>query len=655
MCGFCGFVGFRNMTTDTVIQTIKTMSATISHRGPDDSGVWCDQETEIVFGHQRLAIQDLSKAGGQPMLSNNGRYVIVFNGEIYNHKGLRAEISKTYSANKVNQRWHGHSDTETLLACFEAWGVKDTLNKLSGMFAFALWDKEEKTLYLSRDRFGEKPLYYGFQNGVFLFSSELKALRKHPSFEGVINRKAVALQMRYNYIPTPFCVYENIYKLEPGKLMIVKDGAIARIENFWSADDAVINGKRNPFSGSELEAVSELDALLTNSVQEQMISDLEVGAFLSGGIDSSLIAAIMQKNSTKKVKTFSIGFEENGFDESPYAKTIAQHIGSSHSELYVSAADALNVIPKLPEIYDEPFSDSSQIPTFLVSKLAKSKVTVALSGDAGDELFCGYNRYLFTEKLFRRLEPMPYSLRLLTAYLLENTPAMAVNSICNSVSTLFSGSRIPANMGDKLLKSTHLLRSAALEDVYGKLISHWPNPEDVVLGCEHFNSDGLTENQAYQNISNIEKMMLLDTKNYLPDDILVKVDRAAMSVSLETRIPFLNKGVFEFAWSLPQSMKVKNGESKWVLRQLLKHYIPGELFERPKMGFGIPIGQWLRGPLRDWAEGLLCENRLRAEGILEPNAIRKKWAQHVSGRQSHQYQIWNVLMFQAWLEQESKN
>lgn len=659
MCGFAGFLGHGSASmhpSHALFQHLAVaMAQQIAHRGPDDSGVWVDAETGIALAHRRLSILDLSSAGHQPMVSAGDRYVMVFNGEIYNHLELRRELEtgslpidmQPHPSSKV---WRGHSDTETLLAGFEAWGVEVTLKKTVGMFAIALWDRAERTLCLARDRMGEKPLYYGWQDGTFLFGSELKALKAHPAFRAEINRDALTLQMRHNYIPAPYSIYRGIAKLQPGCLLTV---SMSRREPcvmpYWSTKQAVVDGLRQPFLGSVGEAVDALDKLLKEAVSRQMMADVPLGAFLSGGVDSSAIVALMQAQSGRPVKTFTIGFREKGYNEAEHAKAVARHLGTEHTELYVSPKEAMDVIPRLPTLYDEPFSDSSQIPTFLVSQMTRQHVTVSLSGDAGDELFGGYNRYFWAKALWRKLERFPPSVRRALAISITRVPSSKWNNLFSMMSPLLPKRLRYANPGHKLHKLSELLSAQRPEQIYHRLVSHWEHPEDIVIGASE-PSTALTNDAEWPEFVDFEhRMMYLDAITYLPDDILVKVDRAAMGVSLETRVPFLDHRVVEFAWRLPLSMKIRDGQGKWILRQVLYKYVPKELIERPKMGFGVPIDSWLRGPLRDWAEELLSPSRLLQEGYFNPIPIRAKWDEHLSGQRDWHYYLWDVLMFQAWL------
>ncbi len=650
MCGLAGFLG--GITgADSAETFLRRMTGKIIHRGPDDGGYWSDGEQRIGLGHRRLAIVDLSSAGHQPMQSATGRYVIAFNGEIYNHLDLRADLRQCGHA----PAWRGHSDTETLLAGFENWGIQDTVKRCIGMFAIATWDRDTYTLTLARDRLGEKPIYYGWQGqgnaSVFLFGSELKALKAHPAFKAEIDRNALCLLMRHNYIPAPYSIYQGIKKLEQGCLLsISRAHRELKVAQYWSAGETAMAGCLKPFAGNAKQAVDELEVLLKSAVRQQMVADVPLGAFLSGGIDSSTVVALMQAQSDRPVKTFTIGFNECGYNEANHAKAVAAHLGTDHTELYVTPEQAMDVIPRLPSLYSEPFSDSSQIPTFLVSQLARQHVTVSLSGDAGDELFCGYNRYLLANRLWKKLSLLPNSSRRLASSGLTTISPSRWNALLGSVQGFLPVSLRQANLGDKLHKAAKVLASSSLEELYLGLVSHWDDPASLVIGA-HEPLTVLTGNgPKLTGLDEIQRMMALDTLTYLPDDILVKVDRAAMGVSLESRVPFLDHRVVEFAWRLPQSMKLRDGVGKWALRQVLYRHVPRELIERPKMGFGVPIDSWLRGPLREWAEGLLNEARLRREGYFNPAPIRQKWAEHLSGQRNWQYHLWNVLMFQAWLE-----
>lgn len=647
MCGFSGYLSACVARGDSGHKDLRRMCDAIANRGPDSEGYWADPESGIALGHRRLSILDLSTAGHQPMVCHTGRYVIAFNGEIYNHLDLRAELEKVDAGGVAYGGWRGHSDTETLLSGFAAWGIRATVERCIGMFAFAVWDRRDRILTLGRDRLGEKPLYFGWQGqgekACFLFGSELKALKAHPAFSAEINRDALCLLMRLNYIPAPHSIYQGVNKLNPGSLLSISlDCREPVIESYWSLAEVAVAGNRSPFADSADAMVDELESLLRSAVRQQMMADVPLGAFLSGGIDSSTVVALMQAQSARPVKTFTIGFSEEGYNEAAHASAVARHLGTDHAELYVTPQQALNVIPKLPSVYCEPFADSSQIPTYLVSQLARQHVTVSLSGDAGDELFCGYNRYQMTAGLWGKVSRLPRPLRQLAASLITAVPPAAWDKL---------GAVLPlSRVGDKLHKGAALLGSRNVANLYRGMVSHWSDPASVVLGATETDTVLSGAAPALQGLGDVERMMALDMLSYLPDDILVKVDRAAMGVSLETRVPFLDHRVVEFAWSLPLGYKLRGGVTKWPLRQVLYRYVPRELIERPKMGFGVPIDHWLRGPLRDWAETLLAEPRLRAEGYFNPEPIRRKWAEHLSGQRNWQYHLWNVLMFQAWLD-----
>ncbi len=661
----CGITGFLPCPPDDAALSIKQMTDALQHRGPDNSGIWLDQEHGVGLGHRRLAIVDLSPAGHQPMHSASGRYVIVFNGEVYNHLSLRKQLEAGGALQRV---WQGHSDTETLLACFETWGITKSLQNFVGMFAFAVWDRQKRQLTLTRDRMGEKPLYYGWCNGSFIFGSELKALRRYPGFTNAIARDVLPLYLRSSYIPAPYSIYQGIYKLESGCMLTVDatglyiDPASAPhtpckntgwiLQRYWSLHDQ-IKKRESGIILDERDALSSLETALAESVRIQSRADVPLGAFLSGGIDSSLIAALMQGQATQPIKTFTIGFEEDGYSEAVYAKAVAEHLHTEHTELYLNAAQAMEVIPLLPTLYDEPFADSSQIPTFLVAQMARQYVTVALSGDGGDELFGGYNRYLWAPKIWQKISWMPYGLRQHICRLLIRASGM-------DLWTRYWGgsSRISiALAGEKLQKLGQRLQDVRdIDDFYQSLVSEWQAPEDMVLFGQEPDTL-LTDRGRWPQLERVEeRMMYLDAMTYLPDDILCKVDRAAMGVSLETRVPFLDHRVVELAWRLPLHMKIRDGQGKWPLRQLLYKYVPRALIERPKQGFAIPLGEWLRGPLRDWAEHLLNPVRLSEQGYFRSEPIRQKWQEHVTKKRNWEHSLWSILMFQAWLEtQQEKN
>jgi asparagine synthase (glutamine-hydrolysing) len=652
LCGIAGFLGgFICQEDDTYL--LRRMTDAIRYRGPDDHGTWSESASRIGFGHRRLAIVDLSLSGHQPMVSASGRYVIAFNGEIYNHMNCRDLLAST----GVNLAWRGHSDTETLLAGFEAWGIHAMIERCIGMFGFAVWDRQTSTLTLGRDRLGEKPLYYGWQGSgqqsIFLFGSELKALKAHPAFSAEIDRNALCLLLRHNYIPAPHTIYRGIFKLEAGCLLTVSLAQQEpKVVRYWSAAAVAEAGCAAPFSGTPTRAVDELEVLLKSAVEQQMMADVPIGAFLSGGIDSSTVVALMQAQASRPVKTFTIGFNEKGYNEAVHAKAVAKHLGTDHTELYVSPQQAMDVIPRLPTLYCEPFSDSSHIPTFLVSQLARQQVTVSLSGDGGDELFCGYNRYLLTNKLWQKLSVLPTGSRRLAARGLTGLSPARWNALLGPLKGLLPSTLRQANLGDKLHKAAGVLASGSVDALYLGLVSHWDDPASVVIGGKEPPTLLTGNTPGLNGLDDIQRMMALDALTYLPDDILVKLDRAGMGVSLEGRVPFLDHRVVEFAWTLPQSMKLRDGVGKWVLRQVLYRHVPKELIERPKMGFGVPIGDWLRGPLRDWAENLLDEARLQRDGYFHPGPIRRKWDEHLSGARNWQYDLWDVLMFQAWLAEQ---
>ena len=644
MCGFAGFLDSCAGLPESEWQAVLfSMVQAITHRGPDDWGVWTDTDAGLALAHCRLSILDLSSAGHQPMISPSGRFVIAFNGEIYNHLDLRKELAV--------HAWRGHSDTETLLAGFDAWGVASAVKRVIGMFAFAVWDKTNLTLTLARDRLGEKPLYYGWHGETFLFGSELKALKPHPAFRTEIDRNALALLMRHNYIPAPYSIYHGIYKLLPGSLVTIsQQNRNSQPQRYWDARQVVADGLAQPFSGSPDDAVDALDNLLRDAVAKQMVADVPLGAFLSGGVDSSTIVALMQAQSSRSVKTFTIGFFEEGYNEAEQAKAVSRHLGTDHTELYVTPQQALDVIPLLPTLYDEPFSDSSQIPTFLISQMTRQHVTVSLSGDAGDELFGGYNRYVLGQRLWDKVSRLPVNVRMALARMITGVSPEGWNRLLGPVQTLLPMGLAQANIGDKLHKGSGVMMAKTPTDLYCLLVSHWLQPANLVLGATEPPTILTASGLQPQTDHFVHQMMALDMLTYLPDDILTKVDRAAMGVSLETRIPLLDHRVVEFTWSLPLGYKVRDGVGKWPLRQVLNKYVPKELIERPKMGFGIPIDSWLRGPLRDWAESLLNESRLKQEGFFNPGPIRQKWAEHLSGKRNWQYHLWDVLMFQAWHE-----
>lgn len=638
----CGLVGILALNSSIHTEHINAMLDIINHRGPDDFGIWFDDKKQIALGHKRLSILDLSALGHQPMHSHCGRYVISYNGEIYNFLAIRKDLEK------IGVEFISHSDTEVILAAIAHYGIEATLKKINGMFAFAVWDKELKKLYLARDRLGEKPLYYSLINNEYIFASELKSFQVYPGFNAEIDRDNLGLYLKYNYVPAPYSIYRNVFKLKPGSYLTIdlnsKDLPTPR--DYWSVTEVV---QQRRTTGSDNDIIQQAHELLLSSIKSRMVSDVPLGVFLSGGIDSSLITALMQANSNIPVKSFTIGFNEADYNEAEYAKKVAAHLGTDHTELYINSSDALDVIPKLPFIYDEPFADSSQIPTYLVSKLTREHVTVCLSGDGGDELFGGYNRYLLSHKLWQKIKLIPQPLRSLIAKSITTISPSGWDKAPELIKKFLGAN---SALGDKLHKLASVLNVKQASEIYQLLISQWNETSSLVLGAKPITMDC----KISSSLTNFtEQMMCHDMLHYLPDDILVKVDRASMAVSLESRAPFLDHEIVEFAWRLPLNMKIRDKKTKWLLREILYQYIPRELIERPKMGFGVPIDSWLRGPLRDWAENLLAQKRLEEEGYFIPKLIRAKWEEHLSGKRNWQYHIWTILMFQAWLDQQKRN
>jgi asparagine synthase (glutamine-hydrolysing) len=666
MCGVAGFIYQTSAGPSDLQQRVRRMTSAIHHRGPDDVGTWFGLEDGVALGHRRLSIIDLSPAGHQPMASAHDRFIIVFNGEIYNTRELKAELESTGGA----PAWRGHSDTEILLACIEYWGLEEALKRTVGMFALALWDKRDRTLHLTRDRFGEKPLYYGWIDGSFVFASELKAIRGFSGSKPDVCREALAQYLRFTYVPAPRSIYKGIYKLEPGCLLSVGRAApkiapaeplrapgsygSATMRRWWSLSHTVKAGAEDLIT-DERAAIELLEETLTEAVRLQSIADVPLGAFLSGGVDSSMIVALMQRQASKPVRTFTIGFEEREFDESSHARAVAAHLGTIHSEMYVSSADARAVIPMLPRMYDEPFADSSQIPTHLVCRAAREHVTVALSGDGGDEIFGGYNRYFWGPRIWNHVSWLPYPVRRSLGAAISTIPVQSWDAANDAVSRFVPRLRSLSRAGDKAHKLAARLNVVRQrEDLYLTLVSEWQNPEKVLAGAGVQEPRGLLSDPLPMTGVEDERlqMMYRDTLTYLPDDILCKVDRAAMSVSLETRVPFLDHRVAELAWRLPVSMKIRDGVGKWAMRQILYKYVPKNLIERPKAGFGVPVGDWLRDSLRDWAEELLSERSIAAAGFFEPDIVRDAWRDHLLGRRDHTHRLWSILMFQAWLRSD---
>lgn len=640
MCGLVGFWDFKAETSKVELLAIgQKMGKAISHRGPDSEDAWCDETIGLTFSHLRLAIVDLSEAGHQPMISRSGGSVIVYNGEIYNAPELRALLGVE------GIHFRGHSDTEVILEACERWGVEATCQKLIGMFAFAFWDKNTQKLFIARDRLGIKPVYWGLNQGVLFFGSQLKSFKEHPKFKPDIDKDALTSYFRFNYVPTPVSIFKNIQKLSPGSILSVERSQKITESRFWDLQDVVATGKEIQLKHSRSDGVlvEACDSLLRDAVKRRMVADVPLGAFLSGGVDSSTVVALMQAQSDRPIKTFTIGFNETGYDEAKHAAAVAKHLGTEHHELYLASQDAQAIIPDIPNWCDEPFADVSQIPTYLVSQLARQHVTVSLSGDGGDELFAGYNRYFVGQKLWPRLKLLPYWLRYLSAHGIRQVSPNTWDGFSKILPSRFR----PRLMGDKVHKLADILSVPNAEVFYKKLVSYWEDPADLVIGGSE---SVLYPWNRKSESAFIETMQMMDTLTYLPDDILTKVDRASMAVSLEARVPLLDHRVVEFAYGLPMDVKIRNGQGKWLLRQVLNKYVPNNLIDRPKMGFGVPIDQWLRGPLREWAENLLSQQRLESEGILNPVRIRERWSEHLSGQRNWQYSLWGVLMFQAWQE-----
>jgi asparagine synthase (glutamine-hydrolysing) len=634
VCGIAGYFTIHSRRSkDESTALAAKMADAMEHRGPDSSGVWVDEGIELALAHRRLSIIDLSINGSQPMHSRRGLYVIVFNGEIYNHRELRQELVS------LGEVFRGHSDTEVILAGCETWGVERTIKRCVGMFAIALWDVRAKELHLIRDRMGEKPLYYGWQKDTFLFSSELKAMRKHPDFQGEIDRNALSLYFRHRYIPTPYSIYRNVHKLEPGTILRVPIGTAfhegtredGEKRAYWSLKEAVEEGDSKAYEGTVSDAVSALEALLIQSIQGQMIADVPLGAFLSGGIDSSTVVALMQKLSTQPVNTFCIGFQEKGFDEAVDAKRVAQYLGCNHTELYVTPRQARETVPVMPQLYDEPFADPSQLPTFLVSQLARKDVTVSLSGDGGDELFYGYRTYSLLSQRWKIARWTHIEGRLVQ------------NAVLKLLQWIWKADQ------RRLAVARSLLVSHTDIDLYRSMVSIISDPCGLVPHS-HEPATVLTAKGSWPNIASRQnRVMALDALSYLPDDVLVKVDRAAMACSLETRIPLLDHRIVEFAFRLPFDVKFHQGITKWPLRQILFKHVPPRLVERPKKGFSLPLAGWLRGELKEWMRDSLHHDTIREDGILDVGTVEGYLSEHLSGRWDHSEILWNLLMFQCWL------
>ena len=646
MCGITGFIS-TNLAKNSFQENIRCMTNKLEHRGPDYKGIWFDSNSGIAIAHRRLSIVDLSKAGHQPMLSECKKYYIVFNGEIYNHNYLRKELPDTI-------KWRGRSDTETLINGISYWGIEKTLSKIVGMFAFALWDIKQKKLTLVRDRLGEKPLYFGFRGKTMLFASELKSIESFPESSPNINQNSLEEYLKFGYIRAPNTIYEKIFKLSPGNyiefsLEDVIKGNIPKSSRYWSLESTIRNKNSNLFFGSEIDAIYQLENLLKESISGQLLGDVPIGAFLSGGIDSSAVVSIMQNQSSNPINTFTIGFEELAFDESKSAKDISSFLGTNHNEFFLSPSDALNIIPKLSEIYDEPFSDVSQIPTYLISQFSSKQVKVCLSGDGGDELFCGYSRHTAVPNIWRILKKIPFSLRKFIINFIQFFPPSSWDSFYYSFSFLLPRHLKINFPGLKIYKISELMNSNTIYEIYLSLVSSWSNPKDILLNSNPLKTNFDSDFRKFNLNDYSHQIMYLDSINYLPNDILVKVDRAAMASSLETRLPLLDHRIVEFAWSIPLKFKVKNNYNKWILRQVLKKYLPDFILDRPKTGFGVPIGEWLRGPLRNWAHELLNEELINSQQFFSFKPIKEKWQRHLSGKSDYSKELWTILMFQSWL------
>ena len=653
MCGINGLVYLpKNLGAEDLRARSQSMSDRLAHRGPDDSGHWVDTENGVALGHRRLSILDLSAEGHQPMISADERYVLVFNGEIYNFKNIRGQLEQN------NHVFRGHSDTEVLLAALQHWGLEKTLQSIQGMFAFALWDQKYKTLSLARDHVGKKPLYFGHAGQSFVFASELKAIAALPDFERNINRNALSLFMRHNYVPAPWSIYNHIFKLTPGSFItldfskaVPKDSALLdNVKQYWSVYDVAHLGQKNLYAGSFEDAADTLDHMLKEAVQDRMIADVPLGAFLSGGIDSSLVVALMQAQSDTKIQTYAIGFEEAAFDETRHAESVARHVGTDHTTFMVTADETRDVIPQLPDIYDEPFADISQIPTWHVCRLARQNVTVALSGDGGDESFAGYDRYVQAQSLSRRVLDTPTFIREPLGALIRFIPPSLWDVLLSPARGVLKNATGRDITGHRLHIASSLLGARTYDELYFLIMSHWKNPDTIVKGASEPRNSGKVPDLR----DHIHTSMLYDSMAYLPDDILVKVDRASMAHGLEVRAPLLDKNIIEWAWQLPLEYKYQPGNQKKILKAVLNRYVPRSITDRPKQGFGVPMGSWLHGPLRDWAESLLSEDALARYDLFHAAPIRKIWNEHLSGRRDWNYYLWDVLMAQAWTERWKK-
>lgn len=642
MCGFVGFIDLKKSTrVERLNNLINLMTDRIIWRGPDSKGIWSNAKNGIALGHRRLSVIDLSNHGHQPMLSNCGSYVLAYNGEVYNFIEIRHKLRKE------GVKFKSESDTEVVLEACLNWGVQRALRQFNGMFSFAFWDIKNERLTLARDRLGIKPLYWGKCSETIFFGSQPSTFEKHPNWNGEINKSSVASFLRHNYVPSPNSIYSNVQKLMPGHFLEIQKGKVISNQSYWHLD--ILSQKSNASSNiSENEALEQFSVLLSNSIKSQMVADVPLGAFLSGGIDSSLVVALMQEHSANKIKTFSVGFENKNYDESDFAQQVAENLKTDHHKLTLNSKTAFECIEKIPEWFDEPFADSSQIPTYFVSKMARKEVTVVLSGDGGDELFAGYNRYFWANKIWKNIRYIPYATRNLSAQLIKSLPHDQWDALGQFASKFVEIKQL----GNKAHKAADILSLRSSDEIYLNLISQWKDPSSVMLdGFEHYSQIRYFSDQI-PNSTLMTKMQYLDLKTYLPDDILTKVDRSSMAVSLEARVPLLDHKLVEFAFSLPEKMRIKNGQSKWILRKVLSDYLPKELIDRPKMGFGIPLGDWLRSDFRDWAEDLLDKRKLDEGGYFSSEKVRQIWSEHVKNTGDFHYQLWPILMFQQWLERQ---
>jgi asparagine synthase (glutamine-hydrolysing) len=640
MCGITGFLDSKNQNTkEKNLRILLEMTHELTQRGPDAFGVWSDKEEQVFFGHRRLSIIDLSEHGAQPMVSSSTRYAITYNGEVFNAPELREDLKK------CGMHFKGYSDTEVVLAACEVWGIHNACNKFNGMFAFALWDSLEKKLFLVRDRIGVKPLYWGIQHGILFFGSQLKSFLKHPEFRPKVSLDAVSLYLKFNYITAPHTIYQDFHKVNPGCMVIIDHQLNTKELPFWQFSDFVAP-EISLSSMNEEESTETLEVLLKDSVHKRMISDVPIGAFLSGGVDSSLIVSLMQSLSGKPVKTFSIGFKEESYNEAKYAKAVANHLGTDHHELYLNSTQALDIIPNLSSFYDEPFADISQIPTYLVSRQAREQVTVCLSGDGGDELFCGYDRYLIAQKLYIFHRLLPRFIKSSLAKTISHLTPHQWQKIFSYLTKKFQFAQI----SEKAYKLSDTLNSPTLIDFFQSFVTIWNNPAEILKPEGQWASDIYSPQILSTLTAPMTLMPYFDMKTFLPECVLTKVDRASMAVGLEVRTPFLDYRMAEFSCNFPTQYKIKDGKTKAPLRKILSKYVPDSLIDRPKMGFSVPLGEWLRSDLKEWSENYLSEKALAQAGFFNPKIIRQKWQDHLSGKINSQYQLWSILMFQQWAE-----